>query len=278
MVFNSSLITTQELAIALNDKSIVLLDCTIDKVGQSLRDERLELIPNSLFFDIEGKLSDKSSKLPHTLVSCEIFEQEMQVLGINQNSTVVLYDRWGIYSSPRAWWMFKVMGFDYVYILNGGLPAWKADNFTLTTAYVEPIEKGNFNANFRESWYADKNYILENYQKDSIQIFDARSKARFTGVAPEPRQGLKSGHIPHSNNIPFEELLNGNYYLNKEKISDIFQIQKSTNKEIIFTCGSGITASILAFASHLIEQEKIRVYDGSWSDWGMEEHNLPIEK
>ncbi|HLS37835.1 MAG TPA: sulfurtransferase [Sphingobacterium bovisgrunnientis] len=278
MVFNSSLITTHELVTALNDKSIVLLDCTIDKVGQSLRDESLELIPNSLFFDIEGKLSDKSSKLPHTLVSAEIFEQEMQTLGINQNSTVVLYDRWGIYSSPRAWWMFKVMGFDNVHVLNGGLPAWKEKGFPLTERYNEPIEKGNFKAKFNVSWYANIEYILKNYQKDFIQIFDARSKARFTGVVPEPRQGLKSGHIPYSYNIPFDELLDGEFYGDKEKIARFFKHIGPEVEEYIFSCGSGITASILAFASHLIGYEKIRVYDGSWSEWGSEELNLPTAK
>lgn len=278
MIFHSTLITTHDLATALNDNTIVLLDCTIDKVGNSLRDKQLELIPNSLFFDIEGKLSDKKSKLPHTLAAPEIFEQEMQALGINQGSTIVVYDRWGIYSSPRAWWMFKVMGFDNVYILNGGLPAWKDDKFPLANTYTDPLLKGNFKATYRESWYADKEYILENYQNDSIQIFDARSWGRFSGVVPEPRQGLKSGHIPYSNNIPFEELLNGKFYWDKESIASIFQIQKPTSNEYIFSCGSGITASILAFASHLIGQEKIRVYDGSWSEWGIEELNLPIAK
>jgi thiosulfate/3-mercaptopyruvate sulfurtransferase len=278
MIFNSSLITAQELAAALNGNKIIILDCTIDKIGQSLRKEQIELIPNSLFFDIEGKLSDKTSKLPHTLVSPEIFEQEMQVLGINQNSTVVLYDRWGIYSSPRAWWMFKVMGFDKVHILNGGLPAWKKNKFSLTESHADQIKKGNFKSNFKESWYADKKYILENYGKDSIRIFDARSKGRFTGVSPEPRQDLKSGHIPYSNNIPFEELLNEKLYADKKKIESFFKQQNSGAEEHVFTCGSGITASILAFASHLVGQEKIRVYDGSWSEWGIEELNLPITK
>lgn len=278
MAFHSPLITTHELAEALHHETIALLDCTIDKVGKSLQNEQLELIPNSLFFDIEGKLSDKKSKLPHTLVSPELFEQEIQELGIYQDSIVVLYDRWGIYSSPRAWWMFKVMGFDKVYILNGGLPAWKDDKFSLAYIYTESRGKGNFKANFREYWYADKEYVFENYQKDFIQIFDARSKGRFTGNMPEPRQGLKSGHIPYSNNIPFEEVLKGNFYSDKETIASIFQEYNPNVEEYIFTCGSGITASILAFASHLIGQEKIRVYDGSWSQWGIEELNLPTTK
>lgn len=279
MVFNSSLISVSELAEALNKNAIiVLLDCTIGKVGKSLKSKKLELIPNSLFFDIEGKLSDKKSKLPHTLVSPEEFEQEMQKLGINQNSTVVLYDRWGVYSSPRAWWMFKVMGFDNVYVLNGGLPSWKKNKNLIVNSYAEPPTKGDFTSNFREEWIADKDYLLERYKAKKVNIFDARSKGRFTGLVPEPRKGLKGGHIPHSKNIPFEELLNSDSYLDKDAIASIFQSQKPSTDEYVFTCGSGITASILAFASHLIGQHKIRVYDGSWSEWGMDELNLPTEK
>ncbi|MGN0001944.1 MAG: sulfurtransferase [Sphingobacterium composti] len=278
MVFNSSLITVPELVEALNDNAIILLDCTIDKVGKSLKGKKLELIPNSYFFDIEGKLSDKKSKLPHTLVSPEVFEQEMQKLGINQNSTVVLYDRWGVYSSPRAWWMFKVMGFDNVYVLNGGLPTWKKSKKPIENAYTKPLKVGDFKANFRAEWIADKEYILERYKAKTVDIFDARSKGRFVGLVPEPRKGLKGGHIPHSKNIPFEELLNGESYVDKETVESIFQAQKPSTDEYVFTCGSGITASILAFGSHLIGQQKIRVYDGSWSEWGMDELNLPTEK
>lgn len=278
MIFKSSLISAQELADALLEHEIVILDTSIDKVGQSIKEQPLELIPNSLFFDIEGKLSDKQSKLPHTLVSPTVFEDEMKRLGINNNSTVVLYDRWGVYSSPRAWWMFKVMGFDNVYVLNGGLPEWKKLNYPIAEYYSSANSKGNFKSNFKDEWYADKAYILESYKGNSVTIFDARSNGRFTGLVPEPRKGLHGGHIPYSKNIPFEELLNGEKYLGIEEITSIFQHQNPRlGSEHIFTCGSGITASILAFASHLLGTTKIRVYDGSWAEWGSEELNLPTE-
>ena len=278
MIFDSSLITVTQLAEALKDNTIILLDCTIDKVGKSLKGKKLELIPNSLFFDIEGKLSDKKSKLPHTLVAPEVFEKEMQMLGINKESTVVVYDRWGIYSAPRAWWMFKVMGFDKVYVLNGGLPIWKKNKYPITTAYADAPARGNFKANFRADWYADKEFILEHYKGTEIDIFDARSKGRFTGLVPEPRKGLHGGHIPHSKNIPFEEVLAGEVFANKEDIQSLFEHHNPKSSEHVFTCGSGITASIIAFASHLIGTQKIRVYDGSWAEWGIEELNLPTEK
>lgn len=278
MVFNSSLITVPELVEALNNNALVVLDCTIDNVGKSLKGKKLEVIPNSLFFDIERRLSDKKSKFPHTLVSPEVFEQEMQKLGIHQDSTVVLYDRWGVYSSPRAWWMFKVMGFDNVYVLNGGLPSWKKNKKPIANSYAEPKNNGNFKATFREEWLADKDYLLARYKAKKVDIFDARSKGRFTGLVPEPRKGLRGGHIPHSKNIPFEELLNGDSYLSNDNIAFIFQSQKPATDEFVFTCGSGITASILAFASHLIGHQKIRVYDGSWAEWGMDDLNLPTAK
>lgn len=279
MSFKSALISPSELQDTLSKREhVILLDCTIDKVGQSLKDSTLELLPNSLFFDIEGKFSDNASKLPHTLVSEQVFESEVQALGIDQNSVVVLYDRWGVYSSPRAWWMFKVMGFDQVYLLNGGVPAWKENKYKLTDSYTQPHEMGNFKANFQKNLYADKEYILMHYKAPEVSIFDARSKGRFNGLVAEPRKGLNGGHIPHSKNLPFEELLNGIYYKKTNELRQEFDQFKTVGDEYVFSCGSGVTASILAFASYISGHTNIRVYDGSWSEWGQEELNLPIEK
>lgn len=268
MLFKSALISPSELQDALAQHAdVVLLDCTIDKVGQSVKDDTVELLPHSLFFDIEGKLSDASSHLPHTLVSEQVFEKEIQALGIDQTSTVILYDRWGIYSSPRAWWMFKVMGFNQVFILNGGVPAWKAHKFELVDSYKLNDKKGNFKAEFQENLYADKAYVLMHYKDTDTAIFDARSKGRFNGLVPEPRKGLHGGHIPHSKNIPFEELLDGTTYKPVDELKQQFDHFTSTGNPCIFTCGSGITASILAFASAVAGYNNIRVYDGSWSEW-----------
>ncbi|QIH35754.1 sulfurtransferase [Sphingobacterium sp. DR205] len=279
MLFKSALISASELQdVLIQNGNVILLDCTIDKVGQSLKDAKLELLPNSLFFDIEGKFSDHASKLPHTLVSEQVFEKEVQALGIDQNSTVVLYDRWGIYSSPRAWWMFKVMGFDQVYILNGGVPVWKKNKYKLADSYKQQDKGGNFKAHFQKNLYADKDYILAHYRAANVAIFDARSKGRFSGLVPEPRKGLNGGHIPHSKNLPFEELLKDIYYKPTDELKQQFDQFKTTGNEYIFSCGSGVTASILAFASYISGHTNIRVYDGSWSEWGREELNLPIEK
>ena len=275
MYFPSSLITTAQLQKEYEKPNVILLDCTIDKVGQSLKDAQLALIPNSLFFDIENTFSDHSSPLPHTLVSTEIFTKGIQELGINQNSIIILYDRWGVYSSPRAWWMFKVMGFEQVYVLDGGLPAWQEKHEPIADQYIKPLAKGNGEARFNRAWYADKDYILTQYQNSGTRIIDARSQARFTASAPEPRAGLRRGHIPYSSNLSFDLVLEGNNYRSKEELKKLFETFNATHEQI-FSCGSGVTASILAFASHLIGNQNIKVYDGSWSEWGQEDLDLPI--
>lgn len=275
MYFPSSLITPAQLSNELDNSKIVLLDCTIDKVGQSLRGTSLELIANSLFFDIENTFSDKNNPLPHTLVSQETFSKGIQELGINQDSIIILYDRWGIYSSPRAWWMFKVMGFDQVYILEGGIPAWKEQHYPTSNQHIKSLQKGNAVAQFNPNWYADRAYILDYYTNSETSIIDARSQGRFTASAPEPRAGLRGGHIPNSHNLPFDLVLEGNSYDSKEELEKLFKAFNNSNEQI-FTCGSGVTASILAFASHLLGNKNIKVYDGSWSEWGQEELNLPI--
>lgn len=276
---SAAIISTDHALQLILEKDAIILDASIDKVNQKLDNSTLELIPNSRFFAIEGAFSDHDSPFPHTLPSASHFEQEVQKIGINQDSVLIIYDRWGIYSSPRAWWMFRYMGLEQVYVLRGGLPAWKAAGLPVEDHYLEEtaVHQGNFKANPRKEWLVSKEQLLSLYQDKHVQVIDARSSGRFHGTAAEPRPGLRSGHIPGSKNLPFDTLMDGIDYKEKEELALLFDGKTNPDKRNIFTCGSGVSAAILALAAHELGIEQIAVYDGSWSEWGADP-NSPIEQ
>jgi len=247
-----------------NNSNLIILDTTINKVIE----DTSKRIPNARFFDIKKKFSDVNAPFPSTLPSTEQFEKEARILGINKDSVIVVYDDKGIYSSARVWWLFKTFGFKNVSVLDGGLPEWKANGFEVETYTDETVAKGNFEANFNSELMTDFTGVND-FSKDSdVLIIDARSKARFQCKVDEPRAGLRRGTIPNSKNLPYTDLFEGNKLKSKTELSIIFNNLVEDKAQFVFSCGSGITACILALAATLCNYNNLIVYDGSWTEYG----------
>jgi thiosulfate/3-mercaptopyruvate sulfurtransferase len=213
--------------------------------------------------------SDTSATFPSTVPSEEQFTNEAQKLGVNKNSAIVVYDDKGIYSSARAWYLFKAFGFKNVAVLDGGLPQWKKANYPLETKKENPRTKGNFKANYHSEKFKFFDDVQASTTNKEHLIIDARSENRFKSLVAEPRKGLRSGTIPNSVNIPYTNLLeNGHNFKSKEDIEQEFGNVNASNKHLVFSCGSGITACVLALGAELIDKTNTSVYDGSWTEYG----------
>jgi thiosulfate/3-mercaptopyruvate sulfurtransferase len=279
------IVTTTWLENNLHNKQVIILDTSMRKVvgKEPIEYDKPMYIPNSKRFDLENVFIDLSSAQNNAFPTQEQFTQAAQKLGINTDSIVVLYDNQGIYSSPRAWWIFQAMGFHNAVVLDGGLPQWRLENkATVSDLSNECPNKlsalGNVGGVYQSKLICDSGYILENITNAELAIVDARSTARFSGIAPEPRAGMRSGHIPNSLNLPFAEILDNHRFKSSQQLTDIFSnLLPNKNTEIIFTCGSGITACIIMLAATIAGYKNTILYDGSWSDWGGD-NTLPIEK
>ncbi len=265
---NTPLVNSQWLFENLNHPDLVVLDASAKKVTEN-QDKTIEntQIKGARFFDLKNKFSDKIADLPNTFTSVTQFESEAQKLGINNNSLIVVYDNLGIYSAPRVWWMLQTMGHQNVAVLDGGLPEWVKHKFPTEEKTSQQYRLGNFKAVFNSEHVKDYNFIKANLNNINKLVIDARSKGRFDGKAPEPREGLRSGSIPNSSNIPFGDVLENGKYKSKEELTKIFSSLNTENKELIYSCGSGLTACILLLASEIVLPNKTSVYDGSWTEW-----------
>lgn len=247
--------------------NLVILNGTISKVAGSSTQETQQ-IPKARFFDIKKVFSVLNAPFPNTMVDVATFTQKAQELGIHKDSAIVVYDELGIYSSARVWYMFKAMGFDNIAVLDGGFPLWKTKGYICEEKVNSEHDHGDFEA--KDCLHLFRNYegMLQEIQNKSSLILDARAEGRFTGKVPEPRKGLRSGQIPTSKNLPYTELLRNNQLKSKSEIKTIFEALQTDETELVFSCGSGITACILALAAAYSGYENYSVYDGSWTEWG----------
>lgn len=271
------LICVEQLLDMKSDENLIILDASMlhPLPGQN-NDVEQGAIPGAIRFDIEEVFSDKQAPFPHSRLTASQFQSAIRKLGVNKASKLVVYDNMGIYSSPRAWWLLKSMGASEVFVLDGGLDAWLKAGHSLVT-HSEAQSSGNFESEAEGNLFIDSPEILRNLDKPNIQIIDARSHSRFLGLEAEPRVGVRSGHIPGSVNIHFRELTENGSMKTKHQLEALFSQRKiSHDATLIFTCGSGITACILALAAEQIGYKKLRVFDGSWAEWGASP-SLPVE-
>ncbi len=258
-----------------NLDNVKILDCSwhLNKEKRNSYKEYVEKhIPNAIFFDLD-KNSDLNSNLPHMLPDKKDWEKNISNIGINNKDRIIIYDNSNVLSSCRCWYNFIYFGHDpkLVSVLNGGFKKWKAEK-RITSKIIKIYKKSNYIAYENKELVKNKNQIDENIKKNEFIVIDARNKDRFNGISPEPRDNVRSGSIKNSYCLPFNELINEDYtFKNFEKISMKFDtiLGKDNKKKLVFSCGSGVTAAVLALAYSLINNKySPSIYDGSWAEYG----------
>lgn len=266
----SPFVTTDWLATHLSDPNLVVVDGSWHMPNASRNAQAEYLaghIPGAVFFDIDG-IADTTTDLPHMLPAPADFARLVGALGISESMTIVVYDEHGLFSAPRVWWTFKVMGARDVRILAGGGPKWRAEKRALQTGIVaRPAQR--FETRFDPDRVTDFETVRDRSQDHRAQIADARPAPRFHAEVPEPRPGLRGGHIPGSTSIPVGLLTEAGQMKSPDELRQIFAERGiALDKPVITSCGSGVTAATLALAAELAGARDVAVYDGSWAEWG----------
>ena len=263
----------------IHDTNLVILDGSW-YLPAMMRDPENEFrkahIPNAIRFDIDI-VKDHNNPLPHMLPTEKKFVQAVENMGISQNSTIVIYDGSGLFSAPRVWWTFKVFGAQNVFILEGGFPKWQSEKRPIETGEQRSPAPQEFVPRFASDKVVNWKQVQDISNSCLYEIVDARGKERFLGIAPDIRPGVRAGHIPHSVNLPFDHLIIDGTLAPKDIIQKEFDaLGIDLKKPFIVSCGSGVTASVLALAAYTVSGQLPMLYDGSWSEWGART-DLPIE-
>ncbi|MGQ0673876.1 MAG: 3-mercaptopyruvate sulfurtransferase [Hyphomicrobium sp.] len=274
------IVETEWLASHLDAPDLVVLDGSwhLPTAGRDAKAEYLaEHIPGALFFDIDD-LSDEKSDLPHMLPSTVKFASRVKKMGIGDGKRIVVYDTHGLFSAARVWWTFRAMGHQDVAVLNGGLRKWKAEGRPLEDGPPPPRQTRHYTPLQNSELLRDVSDMKSYVDKGNMQIVDARPAGRVEGRDPEPRPGLRQGHIPGSRNVPSQSILNADGTLkSKAELVEIFKAAGiDPHKPVVTTCGSGVTASMLALALAVVGQTNAAVYDGSFAEWGRNDNGLPV--
>ena len=267
-----ALVTTEWLAERLGAPRLRVLDASFYMPAEAQDAHavyRTAHIPGARFFDIE-QVADLETDLPHMMPTAGRFARMVSALGISNSDQVVIYDQKGIFSAPRAWWMFRVFGQKRVAVLDGGLPVWKQENRPLESGDPAPATPGSFTPDFNATRIRGLGDMRRNLETKAELVLDARAAGRFDGTAPEPRPGLPSGHIPGAVSLPMSELLAGGQ---KMLPPDALRARFASagvdgTRPVVTSCGTGVSAAVLTLGMHLAGLPEGALYDGSWTEWG----------
>ncbi|WP_282015199.1 sulfurtransferase [Marinifilum flexuosum] len=258
----------------LSNPKLIILDASIETNASGKEFEKFEqTIPLARRFDLKNVFLDKTCPFPNTIPRPQEFESECRKLGINNDSEIVVFDNNGVYSSPRVWWLFNVMGHQKICVLNGGLPNWIKHGFRTEKEHIKTYGVGDFEVKFDKTLIVDFEQMVNNTIDKKFTTVDARSESRFNGTGKEPRKHLKSGKIENSINIPYQDVLQDGKYKSKSELNKLFEEKCKDEKELVFSCGSGISACIVMLACQIGYANSLKVYDGSWTEWA-ERNNL----